>query len=49
MDIGVRLFYLLAFGEIRQTGNITKIHHELIKSSYLFYYLEQIGYKINFT
>jgi len=48
MDIGVRLFYLLIFGEIKQTGSITKIHHELMRSSILFYYLEQNGYNVNF-
>jgi len=39
MDIGVRLAYMVMLSADRVS--IKKIHHELVKSSELFYYLDK--------
>jgi len=43
MDIGVRLAYMLALASDKNVM-IKKIHHELVKSSELFYYLDKTNF-----
>ncbi len=48
MDLGIKIFYLVSLsseGE-KSTAILDNIHHELSKSSVLFYYLDTTG--INF-
>ena len=43
MDIGVRLAYMLALAADAKVA-VKKIHHELVKSSELFYYLDKTNF-----
>jgi hypothetical protein len=42
MEIGVRLVYMIALAS--DNVMIKKIHHELVKSSELFYYLDKTNF-----